>query len=103
MAVEVFNQSVPFEDVDLLAGDPALREALVREGAEWALERVREAGVVAASSEAQAHSRRAERNEPRLVTHDRFGERVDQRRARPVLALAAGRRGLARDLLASLG
>ena len=44
----VFNQSVPFEDVDLLAGDPALREALEREGAGWAVERVREAGVVAA-------------------------------------------------------
>jgi putative acyl-CoA dehydrogenase len=72
------NQSVPFEDVDLLAGDPALREALEREGAGWAVERVREAGVVAASAEAQAHSRRAERNEPRLVTHDRFGARVDQ-------------------------
>ncbi|HEY6889256.1 MAG TPA: acyl-CoA dehydrogenase family protein [Solirubrobacter sp.] len=77
-AVEVPNQSVPFEDVDLLAGDAALREALVREGAEWALESVREAAAVAASAEAQAHSRRAERNEPRLVTHDRFGHRVDQ-------------------------
>ena len=46
MAIEtlVFNQSVPFEDVDLLAGDPALREALEREGAGWAVERVREAG-----------------------------------------------------------
>ena len=74
----VLNQSVPFEAVDLLAGDAALREALVREGAEWALERVREAGAVAASAEAQAHSRRAERNEPRLITHDRFGHRVDQ-------------------------
>jgi len=71
------NQSVPFEDVDLLASDPALREALEREGAGWARERVWEAGVVAASAEAQAHSRRAERNEPRLVTHDRFGDRVD--------------------------
>src|SRR4051812_3807335 len=74
----VLNQSIAFEDVDLLAGDAALREALTREGAQWATERVREAGVVAASAEAQAHSRRAERNEPRLVTHDRFGARVDQ-------------------------
>jgi len=74
----VFNQSVPFEDVDLLAGDPALREALEREGASWAVERVREAGLTAASADAQAHSRRAERNEPRLITHDRFGHRVDR-------------------------
>ena len=36
----VINQSVPFEDVDLLAGDPALREALEREGAGWAVERL---------------------------------------------------------------
>ena len=75
---EVFNQSVPFEDVDLLALDPALQEALEREGAGWAFDRVREAGLVAGSAEAQAHGRRAERNEPRLITHDRFGQRVDQ-------------------------
>jgi len=75
--VAVLNQSVPFEDVDLVAGDAPLREALQREGAEWAIEQVREAGLVAASAQAQAHSRRAERNEPRLITHDRFGHRVD--------------------------
>src|SRR4051812_44471215 len=74
----VLNQSIAFEDVDLLAGDAALREALTREGAQWATERVREAGRVAAAAEAQAHSRRAERNEPRLITHDRFGRRGDQ-------------------------
>src|SRR4051812_339399 len=73
----VLNQSIAFEDVDLLAGDAALREALTREGAQWATERVRETGVAAASAEAQAHSRRAERNEPRLITHDRFGHRSD--------------------------
>jgi putative acyl-CoA dehydrogenase len=72
------NQSVPFEDVDFLALDPALGEALVREGAEWAVERVGEAGRVALSAEAQAHGRRAERNEPRLLTHDRYGARIDQ-------------------------
>ena len=33
---------------------------------------------MAGSAEAQEHGRRAERNEPRLVTHDRFGHRVDQ-------------------------
>lgn len=78
MAVAVSNQSVPLEDVDPLALDPALGEALEREGAGWAVERVREAGRVAMSAEAQAHGRRAERNEPRLLTHNRFGERIDQ-------------------------
>jgi putative acyl-CoA dehydrogenase len=75
---EVLNQSVPFEDVDLFGSDVALQEALDREGASWARERVGEAGVVAGSAAALAHGRRAERNEPRLVTHDRYGHRVDE-------------------------
>ncbi len=43
-----------------------------------ALQDAHEAGVVAGSAEARAHGRRAERNEPRLLTHDRFGNRVDE-------------------------
>jgi putative acyl-CoA dehydrogenase len=75
---DVVNQSVPFEDVDLLAADVPLQEALEREGGGWAVDRVRDCGVVAGSAEAQEHGRRAERNEPRLLTHDRFGRRIDQ-------------------------
>src|SRR5215210_2642451 len=75
---DVLNQSVPFEDVDLLAADVPLQEALERDGAGWAVDRVRDCGLVAGSAEAQAHGRRAERNEPRLLTHDRFGHRIDQ-------------------------
>ncbi len=75
---DVANQSVPFEDVDLLEADVPLREALEREGAGWAVDRVRDCGVVAGSAEAQEHGRRAERNEPRLLTHDRYGHRIDQ-------------------------
>jgi putative acyl-CoA dehydrogenase len=74
----VENQSSPFEDVDLLALDVPLQEALAREGAGWALDRVRDAGLVAASAEAQAHARRAETHLPVLRTHDRFGHRVDE-------------------------
>jgi len=74
---EVINQAVPFEDVDLLALDVALAEGLEREGAAWAVDRVRDAGVAAGSAEAQEHGRRAERNEPRLLTHDRYGHRID--------------------------
>ena len=56
---EVSNQSVPFEDVDLLAADVPLQDALEREGAGWAVDRVRDCGVVAGSAEAQEHGRRA--------------------------------------------
>jgi putative acyl-CoA dehydrogenase len=74
----VLNQSSPFEDVNYFDADAALREALEREGAGWALDRVRDGGAVAGSAEAQAHGRRAERNAPRLLTHDRFGHRLDE-------------------------
>jgi len=75
---DVSNQVPPFLDVDLLAADVALGEGLEREGAGWAVDRVRDAGVVAGSTEAWEHGRRAERNEPRLLTHDRYGHRIDQ-------------------------
>ena len=73
---EVRNQSRPFEDVDVFALDLALVEGLEREGGGWAVDRVRDCGVVAGSAEAHEHGRRAERHEPRLVTHDRFGRRA---------------------------
>ena len=77
-AREVLNQVPPLQPISLLDSDVALHEALVREGGEWGIDRVREAGEVAGSQEARDHGRRAERNEPRLLTHDRFGHRIDQ-------------------------
>ena len=47
---EVSNQSVPLEDVDLLAADVPLQDALEREGAGWAVDRVRDCGAVAGSA-----------------------------------------------------
>jgi putative acyl-CoA dehydrogenase len=75
---DVLNQPPPFEDVNLFDGDLALCEALKREGAVWAVDRVRDCGAVAGSAEAQEHGRRAERNAPRLQTHDRYGHRIDR-------------------------
>jgi len=77
-AREVLNQAPPLEPISLLDCDLALREAIVREGGEWGLDAVREAGVTAGSPQAREHGRRAERNEPRLLTHDRFGHRIDE-------------------------
>ena len=75
---DVLNQPPPFEDVDLFGADLALAEGLEREGAGWAVDRVRDCGIAAGSAEAQEHGRRAERNAPRLRTHDRFGHRIDE-------------------------
>jgi putative acyl-CoA dehydrogenase len=74
----VVNQPPPLEDVDSFALDLALQEGLEREGGGWGLRDAHEAGAVAGSAEARAHGRRAERNEPRLLTHDRFGNRIDE-------------------------
>jgi putative acyl-CoA dehydrogenase len=77
-AREVLNQSPPLQPIDLLEADRALREGVEREDGAWGLDAIREAGVVAGSAEAREHGRRAERNEPRLLTHDRYGHRIDQ-------------------------
>jgi putative acyl-CoA dehydrogenase len=77
-ARSVLNQPPPLEPVSLFDCDLALVEALARDGGGWGAERAREAGAAAGSAEAREHSRRAERNLPRLLTHDRFGTRLDQ-------------------------
>ena len=77
-ARDVLNQPPPLQPIDLLQSDLALAEALSREGGEWGIEAVQEAGVVAGGAEALEHSRRAERNQPLLLSHDRFGRRIDE-------------------------
>ncbi len=77
-AREVLNQAPPLQPVDYLRTDLALQEAMRREGGEWGIAQAQEAGTVAGSAAAFAHGRRAERNEPRLMTHDRYGARVDE-------------------------
>ncbi len=74
---EVVNQPPPLVDYNAFDADVVLREALIREGGEWGLERVREFGAVIASAEALDHAKRAQRNIPVLKTHDRYGNRID--------------------------
>jgi putative acyl-CoA dehydrogenase len=75
---EVLNQPPPLVDYNAFEADPALGEALIREGGEWGLDRVRDFGAVVASAEALDHAKRAQRNIPVLKTHDRYGNRVDE-------------------------
>jgi putative acyl-CoA dehydrogenase len=74
---EVFNQPPPLEDYNAFEADLALQAALAREGGDWGHDRALDFGAAVGSSEAREHSRRAQRNIPRLVTHDRYGNRVD--------------------------
>ncbi|MGW0421328.1 acyl-CoA dehydrogenase family protein [Streptomyces sp. NPDC003015] len=58
--------------------DPVLLEGLRREGAGWAEEGLRRLGLRAGSAEAQEWADQANRHEPVLRTHDRYGNRVDE-------------------------
>ena len=85
---EVFNQPPPLQPVNYFEVDLALSEALEREGGGWGADRAHEAGAAAGSLEAWEHGRRAERNEPRLMTHDRFGNRIDEAASKLVIDAA---------------
>jgi putative acyl-CoA dehydrogenase len=74
---EVTNQAPPLAGHDV-AADTALLAGLEREGAGWAAEDVHRLGRRAGSAEAQGWGEDANRFEPRLVTHDRYGHRIDE-------------------------
>jgi putative acyl-CoA dehydrogenase len=74
----VRNQAPPLHPANFYELDLALQEGLWREGGGWGEEQAREIGAAAGSVEARDHGLRAERNEPRLLTHDRYGNRVDE-------------------------
>jgi putative acyl-CoA dehydrogenase len=74
---EVVNQPPPLVDYNVFESDRPLVEAVAREGAEWARERISAVGEYAGSGAAQELGRLANENGPKLRTHDRFGNRVD--------------------------
>jgi putative acyl-CoA dehydrogenase len=74
---EVTNQSPPFEGINLFTTDRALREAVVREGGERAIESLTAFGAKCGSAEMAQHSRLANTFPPQLRTFDRQGRRLD--------------------------
>jgi putative acyl-CoA dehydrogenase len=74
---EVTNQPPPLAGYDA-SDDPALLEALGREGAAWAEPDIRELGRLAGSHTSQENGRLANEFPPRLRTHDRYGQRIDE-------------------------
>jgi putative acyl-CoA dehydrogenase len=73
----VFNQSPPFEDINLFASDAALAEAVAREGGGGKAQRLAAFGAICGSAEALALGRVANENPPRLRTFDGKGYRLD--------------------------
>ena len=74
----VFNQPPPLVDYNVYEADRPLVEAVRREGAEWAEARIAAVGAYAGSEHAQTLGRLANENGPKLRTHDRYGNRVDE-------------------------
>ncbi len=72
------NQPPPLVDYNLVESDAPLKESLEREGAAWAQDMVSDLGRLAGTQEAIDWGFQANANPPRLRTHDRFGERIDE-------------------------
>jgi putative acyl-CoA dehydrogenase len=74
---EVLNQSPPFGNVNLFTSDKVLMEAVEREGAKEAIDRLTAFGKTCGSAEAFERGRLANENPPRLRTFDSKGRRLD--------------------------
>ena len=75
---EVTNQAPPLEDANLFTTNRPLVEGLDREGGAWAHDRVVEVGRAWGEARTQTWGRQANEHPPKLVTHDRFGNRADE-------------------------
>lgn len=73
----VTNQVPPLTDYNP-ATSPVLMEALIREGGQWGVDEVNELGAISGSATARRWGDLADRNQPVLHTHDRYGHRVDE-------------------------
>jgi putative acyl-CoA dehydrogenase len=74
---EVRNQVPPLVGHDV-AADPALLEAVEREGAGWATPELHELGLLAGRAETQELARLANEHPPVLRSHDARGNRIDE-------------------------
>lgn len=79
----VFNQPAPLSNSNLFLSDIPLREAVVREGAGWDIERLASVGQQLGSAESLELGRLANRNPPELLRYDATGRRLDDLRFHP--------------------
>ena len=74
---EVLNTPAPLQGYNLFDSDIALHEAVVREGAGHAVEKLSAHGAWLGTIEALALGDDANANRPRFESHDRYGHRID--------------------------
>ncbi len=77
------NQPPPLEPYNLFSTDPVLADVACREGAAAHVDWLSALGQRAGSIEVFQWGDLANRFEPQLATHDRFGERIDEVRYHP--------------------
>lgn len=75
---DVTNMPPHQGDQNLWASDSALREAVAREGAGWAIDHLSAFGAIAGRSEVFEMADAANRNSPELKAFDRYGMRINQ-------------------------
>ncbi|WP_372926045.1 acyl-CoA dehydrogenase family protein [Marinobacter sp.] len=75
---EVLNQAGDLANYNAYTSDQALQEAISVFDGGWATARLKACGGLVGSERVQHLARAANRNEPELRTHDRFGHRIDQ-------------------------
>lgn len=75
---EVENQPQPLENYNLYLADTALQSAVERERASWAFSDLIAFGELAGRRESIERGFQANKYQPELRTHDRYGHRIDQ-------------------------
>lgn len=75
---EVLNQVPPLPDYDAWAGDPWLRQAVERAGAQWVAPQGEILGSLVGSERVRHLARVANHYPPELQSHDARGRRIDQ-------------------------
>lgn len=75
---DVLNQPPPLLNFNLFTIDPVLKEALIREGGAWGEEKCARFGKLMGSEEVIKFGFLANDYPPKLNTHDRFGNRIDE-------------------------
>eukprot|EP01137_Pigoraptor_chileana_P003200 Opistho-2@43060 len=74
----VENQPPPLENYNAFDNDVLLRQILRQEGADWAIESVRDLGRIVGSDKIIEMGTAVNKHGPVLKTHDRYGNRIDE-------------------------
>jgi putative acyl-CoA dehydrogenase len=80
---EVINQPTELSNLNMFSSDTVLQEAVEREGGHWAHEDLNRFGAYIGSADYLELGQLANKYQPELETHDRFGHRIDLIRFHP--------------------